>query len=750
MQSQRRDEALKPPNVMPGENSPNSVVHLLNYKAAHEPGLSGVDQMARATSLIEDLTKKCADLRVEHAAQTRILLDIEAQLKATERLLFDQLASTSPVHRVPTEVLCIVFRIHALDHAQSAWPLMHICRAWRLAALTTPILWSRIMLTRPERGYAVKNIEHRTSEGYEICSTPGQVIRALRRAGATPLDLWINFRKRSVWGDDAGSDDGRSSESSSSSPESNLSWETDYRPTETSNSSESSDTSSSSSTSENSDSASNPMRFVQSEPSIIDSDSTGADGSDGTDIENDLLDNGDTDDSSYTDSEDSAEDESDLHEGSSAHHSGRIRSGSRRRAKQRHIEALIDSIKRTLQKPRLRSLRIDDKSSCILEETFAAFDFSGLEVLRVCQGNRKVFEKAASEAGELHTVFGRLAYVRLLKGKKLLLREVRIFCSSEEISPHKEQDLFNPESLVILDIQRGMFLNSPDFQLPKLEHLRLRWTRPLWPIQCPNLTHLTLGPLSEYDGCAEIVLPRLLYLSYIGRSGRLLSPIDAPSLHTLQLELRGGRYEIRRGLRIAFKNNDKNGDSSKKKPGGGGGRRLNPVVFRCLDFDGDARVLARILSGMTRCEEFYSTNVDLNPTFFEMLIPKQTKRQQQQESTTMTMTTRATKATDITPGAGDVPFHHDHDHDQGCDCDCEWSIPLPNLQRLVGYMPSGGSSSKRRSPDRLRAMVHTFLERRKEVGVPMEKLSLRYNDLAWKDIVNGELGTKDYREGHVF
>ncbi|KAG8805721.1 hypothetical protein FRC17_005367 [Serendipita sp. 399] len=188
-------------------------------------------------------------------------------------------------------------------------------------------------------------------------------------------------------------------------------------------------------------------------------------------------------------------------------------------------------------------------------------------------------------------------------------------------------------------------------------------------------------------------------------------------------------------------------------PGDGGGGRLNPIVFRCLDVDADAHLMARILSGMTRCKEFYSTNVDLNQGFFGALIPKKKKAKQgeEEESTTMRRTTRATKTADTsTGGGGGGATHYDDDNDIR-DCACEWSIPLPNLQRLVGYMPSSGSSSKRqRPPDRLRAMVDTFLERRKKAGVPMEKLSLRYSDLAWKDIVTGELGTRDWREGSVF
>ncbi|KAG8793887.1 hypothetical protein FRC17_008366, partial [Serendipita sp. 399] len=516
MQSQQRDESPNLPKFIPREGSPGSA-------AIRKPSFNGVGHMARSTSLIGDLTKKCADLRVECAAQTRILLDIEAQLKATERLLFDQLASTSPAHRVPTEVLCIIFRIHALDHAQSAWPLMHVCRAWRMAALTTRILWSRIMLTPPEWGYQAKSIEHRTYDGYEICSTPSHVIRALRHVGAIPLDLWINFHRRSSRGYDAALEDDRESESSGNL-ESSISLEDgDYVPTETSASSEDDDyvPTETSASAESSDSTRNHMQIVQSDDGASDSSSMVADGSDGMNVENDALDSGGTDEGSYTDSENGAEDDSNAHDGSYAHHSIRISGYGRRsarHAKQRHVQALIDSIKRSLQQPRLRSLRIDDKSRYTLEETFNPFDFTCLEVLRVPQEYRNVFHKAASEAGEIHTLSGSLSCVRLLQGKQLRLKEVGFYHGSEEIFLHEEQDLFNPHSLVTLDIKGGRFRTSPDFQLPKLESLRLRSTHPFWPIQCPNLTRLTLGPLTEYDsfgGYVEIVLPHLLYLSYI-------------------------------------------------------------------------------------------------------------------------------------------------------------------------------------------------------------------------------------------
>ncbi|KAG8806905.1 hypothetical protein FRC17_004736 [Serendipita sp. 399] len=68
---------------------------------------------------------------------------------------------------------------------------MHVCRAWRLAALTTPALWTRIKLMVVDRKDRQKKTCLRVSEGYEVCSTPNQLSRALQRVGSVPLDLWI-------------------------------------------------------------------------------------------------------------------------------------------------------------------------------------------------------------------------------------------------------------------------------------------------------------------------------------------------------------------------------------------------------------------------------------------------------------------------------------------------------------------------------------------------------------------------------
>ena len=72
-------------------------------------GADDDDEGTSAASLIEQLTKKRADLRVEYAAQKKVLLELEAQLNATEERLSKQLASISAIHRLPSDVLCMIF-----------------------------------------------------------------------------------------------------------------------------------------------------------------------------------------------------------------------------------------------------------------------------------------------------------------------------------------------------------------------------------------------------------------------------------------------------------------------------------------------------------------------------------------------------------------------------------------------------------------------------------------------------------------
>ena len=82
----------------------------------------------------------------------------------------------------------------------SPWDLTRICKSWRHSAINTPRLWSQIHVAlQPLRNRYPTPAVSRWSKNGEFCDTPERLERALRRAGATPLDLVLEFRETENW-----------------------------------------------------------------------------------------------------------------------------------------------------------------------------------------------------------------------------------------------------------------------------------------------------------------------------------------------------------------------------------------------------------------------------------------------------------------------------------------------------------------------------------------------------------------------
>lgn len=82
----------------------------------------------------------------------------------------------------------------------SPWELTRICKSWRHSAINTPRLWSRIhvALQSLRNRYPSPPVS-RWSKNGEFCDTSERLERALRRAGATPLDLVLELRETDNW-----------------------------------------------------------------------------------------------------------------------------------------------------------------------------------------------------------------------------------------------------------------------------------------------------------------------------------------------------------------------------------------------------------------------------------------------------------------------------------------------------------------------------------------------------------------------
>ncbi|KAG8811390.1 hypothetical protein FRC17_002469 [Serendipita sp. 399] len=556
---------VAPPDASPGtfdyETSTEAHLDPSNFAAVRLCPPTAA-QIGQKKLLISEQANKCAKLKAEYEAQKNILLQIEKQLETEERRLLENKASIAPIGHVPQEVLSMIFYIHVIEHRQLPWVLMRICRMWRFTALATPALWSRIKLVFPVKGHEHIGIPSGISDGYEVCSQPGQIVRALRRAGTFPLDLWVDLGDRLM---------ARSS-----------------------------------------------------------------------------LDIGG------------------------------------------EVEPFIGLLTQQLQRPRLRSLRIDGPPWANLPTAFTAFDFTTLQALKLSMDQPSIIEKVAKESQNIYAFTGSFKRVPLLKGKLKHADELVINGARNDEAQEVAQVLFGiSDSLRVLSLPKGNFSNTPLVALPNLESLVLKNVSPVWPIECPNITHLTLRPENDVQNDNDIYLPNLTHLDFWGRSAMALSTFDAPLLHTLNIQVYiGDKAEMNSGLREIWLKKSK--------------RRFDPVVFKYWGRV-NPKVLAKALSRLTKCEEIYSHFVELGPDFFDELLEcadDNVKKGRKSRS----MSSR--------------------------------SVPLPNLRKLVGDMEDCG---KEFEETELRESVNAFVEWRKEAGVPMEELSLHYEGLRWKDFLKVDL-----------
>jgi F-box-like len=146
-------------------------------------------QVLQTRAIIHEQVTAIGNLKEAHQVQKGLTDELKIQLGIARRALFAQLASIAPVGRMPPEILTLIFMAHVCDNLQSPWTLMQVSRKWRSAALISRRIWARIILTPSNWLRSETGPRSRSFEGMEICITEPQLIRALNRAGVTPLDL---------------------------------------------------------------------------------------------------------------------------------------------------------------------------------------------------------------------------------------------------------------------------------------------------------------------------------------------------------------------------------------------------------------------------------------------------------------------------------------------------------------------------------------------------------------------------------
>jgi F-box-like len=164
------------------------------------------------TQLDEDFTKSKAALKQElHEAQ------LERQRRLVELQEHAQKDNSAKVFgKIPAEILSYIFEECVEGDLEgeggqglgtSPWLLALVCRFWCRTALGTPWLWRKILVTDYSQFYwmlkrnrplpvAQRSVRVRSHSALQVCLNRAEVVRALQRSGAAPLEITLGISGR--------------------------------------------------------------------------------------------------------------------------------------------------------------------------------------------------------------------------------------------------------------------------------------------------------------------------------------------------------------------------------------------------------------------------------------------------------------------------------------------------------------------------------------------------------------------------
>ncbi|KIM23474.1 hypothetical protein M408DRAFT_27820 [Serendipita vermifera MAFF 305830] len=165
----------------------------LNPMVGFPQPLSG-SELAQARQSVAEKARKAQLLKSLYEGYTLLAEEFKLEIEEVKEAMLMNMSKIAPIHRIPPEILSIVFNIHTQENLKSPWVLMQVSRAWRAVALLTKSLWSRILLA-PTSWYQQPDYRYLYS-GREVCTNELHLCLALKRAGSYTLDLKIVAKDR--------------------------------------------------------------------------------------------------------------------------------------------------------------------------------------------------------------------------------------------------------------------------------------------------------------------------------------------------------------------------------------------------------------------------------------------------------------------------------------------------------------------------------------------------------------------------
>ncbi|CAG7850256.1 SubName: Full=Uncharacterized protein {ECO:0000313/EMBL:CCA75645.1} [Serendipita indica DSM 11827] len=200
------DSASEPPETIAEtgsrrtlSNEPEEVMETVTQLSNFLPSEQEVRQ---AQTLISQYEREYEAAQAEYQVKKQELDALAHRMSTIQSRIFEKRASIAPIRRVPQDVLSMIFGLCVRENATSPWTLMHVCRSWRAAAMHTAMLWNRIMIA-PSNWAGRRKGAPKFYEGMEVCTSAGQLERAIKQAGSTPLEVRLlisgTVYRRWVW-----------------------------------------------------------------------------------------------------------------------------------------------------------------------------------------------------------------------------------------------------------------------------------------------------------------------------------------------------------------------------------------------------------------------------------------------------------------------------------------------------------------------------------------------------------------------
>lgn len=283
-----------------------------------------------------------------------------------------------------------------------------------------------------------------------------------------------------------------------------------------------------------------------------------------------------------------------------------------------YMNILIRCITNEKDKRKIRSLEIDGDRDFDLD--LDELDFRSLETLRLEGEFPELVRKVKTAAVRLRRLVASTSDIILLEDARWLrqLEELEIKPNSHYGMNDRaatRKILFSTPSLSSLIIHGGTIEDIHDIEsridIPGLKTLVLYRVSGVWPIECPNLTHLTIEFVWSNP---EELAPNSIHLPYLqffnfkcNRSLAYLRAFVAPSLHQLDLKGSSSKQRMRDGMKLVWKKGEI--------------PNINPVILRVHHTSPHPKVVADAVKTMTLLEELRMEYVNIGLEFFQELHP---------------------------------------------------------------------------------------------------------------------------------